>query len=169
MKTGATISTEQSSGPRPSASRKPWSGLRYEQVPGLANRLIARYLRTQRKTMTRFFTERGLLDLTEKMQRIRKSRQGMLAKNRMFREVLDEYAERVNPVSNVSSAGSGEAAGAAVETTDQPAVPVLDSSPADAVAMQAAGDAGTSGDGVHAGGSVSELASADGDELVIEE
>lgn len=74
------------------ASPKPWSGLGYEQVPGLANRLISRYLRGQRKNMERFFQERGLLESAERMRQIRLSRQGMMAKNRMFQEVLSEYA-----------------------------------------------------------------------------
>jgi tRNA(Ile2) C34 agmatinyltransferase TiaS len=38
---------------------KRWAELGYEQVPGLANRHISRYLRTQRKNMLRFFQERG--------------------------------------------------------------------------------------------------------------
>jgi hypothetical protein len=88
-------STEQSSGPTPSDSPKPsrpWAGLGYEQVRGLANRIIARYLRGQRRNMERFFQERGLLESAERMRQIRLSRQGMLAKNRMFQEVLGEYA-----------------------------------------------------------------------------
>lgn len=74
-----------------------WAGLGYEQVPGLANRLISRYLRSQRKIMLRFFAERGLPDLAERLRQIRVSRQGMLAKNRMFQEVLNQYAERATP------------------------------------------------------------------------
>jgi hypothetical protein len=73
-----------------------WAGLGYEQVPGLANRIISRYLRGQRKNMERFFTERGLHDSAERMRQIRLSRQGMLAKNRMFQEVLGEYAQSFN-------------------------------------------------------------------------
>jgi len=71
---------------------KPWAGLGYEQVPGLANRIIARYLRGQRKNMERFFRERGLVESAERMRQIRLSRQGMMAKNRAFQEVLGEYA-----------------------------------------------------------------------------
>jgi hypothetical protein len=80
-----------------SAPATRWPGLGYEQVPGLANRIISRYLRAQRRNMMRFFTERGLLDLAERMRRIRKSRQGMLAKNQMFQKVLNDYSERVTP------------------------------------------------------------------------
>jgi hypothetical protein len=76
----------------PPASPKPWSGFGYESVPGLANRLISRYLRSQRHNMERFFQERGLLESAERMRQIRLSRQGMMAKNRMFQEVLGEYA-----------------------------------------------------------------------------
>lgn len=47
--------------------------------------------------MLRFFTERGLLDFAERMRQIRQSCQGMMAKNRMFQEVLNRYAERATP------------------------------------------------------------------------
>jgi hypothetical protein len=76
-----------------------WGALGYEQVPGLANRIISRYLRGQRRNMERFFTERGLYDSAERMRQIRLSRQGMMAKNRMFQEVLNEYARRATPES----------------------------------------------------------------------
>lgn len=69
-----------------------WPGMGYEPVLGLANRHISRYLRTQRKNMRRLFEERGLWVLADRMHQIRRSRQGMLAKNRMFQKVLDEYA-----------------------------------------------------------------------------
>ena len=75
-----------------------WPGFGYQQVPGLANRLISRYLRTQRKNMKRFFEERGLYTLAERMNQIRKSRQGMLEKNRMFQKVLNEYSALANPI-----------------------------------------------------------------------
>jgi hypothetical protein len=75
-----------------------WPGFKYEQVPGLANRLISRYLRAQRKNMKRFFEERGLYVLADRMNQIRNSRQGMMAKNRYFQEVLNEYSKLVNPV-----------------------------------------------------------------------
>lgn len=77
--------------------QRPWPGFGYVQVPGLANRHISRYLRAQRKNMRRLFQERGLWDLAERMNQIRKSRQGMMAKNRMFQKLLDEYAKRVTP------------------------------------------------------------------------
>lgn len=74
-----------------------WPGLNYEPVPALVDRLIARQLRTARKTMSRLFQERGMFDLAERMRRIRKSNAGMMEKNRRFQVVLDEYAERINP------------------------------------------------------------------------
>ena len=82
--------------------QKRWPGFNYEPVPGLMNRHISRYLRTQRKNMLRFFQERGLYVLADRMKQIRNSRQGMMAKNRMFQEVLNDYSKLVNPV--VSSA-----------------------------------------------------------------
>ena len=75
----------------------PFASMGYQQVPGLANRLIARYLRTQRKNMRRLFQERGLYDLAERMSQIRNSRQGMLDKNRYFQQVLNEYATLTGP------------------------------------------------------------------------
>jgi len=76
---------------------KPFAGLGYEPVPGLMNRIISRYLRTQRKNMRRFFQERGLYTLADRMDQIRNSKQGMLAKNRMFQKVLNEYSALSTP------------------------------------------------------------------------
>lgn len=70
----------------------PWVSLGYEPVGPIINKLIARYLRTQRKNMRRFFQERGLYTLADRMDQIRKSRQGMLEKNRMFQKVLNDYS-----------------------------------------------------------------------------
>ena len=75
----------------------PFASLGYEPVPGLANRLISRYLRAQRKNMRRFFQERGLYTLVDRMNQIRKSRQGMLEKNQMFQAVLNDYARLSSP------------------------------------------------------------------------
>jgi hypothetical protein len=83
-----------------------WPTFGYVQVPGLANRLISRYLRTQRKNMLRFFQERGLYALADRMKQIRNSRQGMLAKNRYFQEVLNEYSKLANPTAVQSVPGS---------------------------------------------------------------
>ena len=77
---------------------KPWASFGYEPVGAIVNRLLARYLRAQRKNMRRFFQERGMYVLADRMNQIRKSRQGMLAKNRMFQEVLNDYSKIANPV-----------------------------------------------------------------------
>ena len=102
---------------------KPWSEFKYVQVPGLANRFIARYLRTQRKNMRRFFQERGLYTLLDRMNQIRKSKQGMMAKNRMFQEVLNEYSKLANPAAVASVPGSvlqpPQAAPVDIQATDQ--------------------------------------------------
>lgn len=74
-----------------------WPGFKYEPIPALVDRLIARQLRTARKNMTRLFQERGMFDLADRVRRIRKSNAGMMEKNRRFQEVLNDYAERVNP------------------------------------------------------------------------
>jgi hypothetical protein len=77
-------------------AQKKWEGLGYAPVGAITNRLIARYLRTQRKNMRRFFQERGLWAFAHRMDQIRNSRQGMLAKNKMFQEVLDKYASQAS-------------------------------------------------------------------------
>lgn len=84
----------------------PWERLGYTPVGYVRNKLIARYLRTQRKNMRRFFAERGLWVLLDRMNQIRKSRQGMLEKNRMFQKVLNEYAQLTTPTVTPSVPGS---------------------------------------------------------------
>jgi hypothetical protein len=86
--------------------RKPWEGFGYEPVGAITNKLISRYLRTQRKNMRRFFEERGLFTLAERMNQIRKSRQGMLEKNQMFQEVLNSYAALSTPTVRNNIPGS---------------------------------------------------------------
>ena len=76
---------------------RPFASMGYEPVGAIVNKLLARYLRTQRKNMLRFFQERGLYALVDRMSQIRKSRQGMLTKNRMFQQVLNDYAKLSNP------------------------------------------------------------------------
>jgi len=85
---------------------KPWAGMGYEPVGAIVNKLLARYLRTQRKNMRRFFADRGLFALADRMNQIRNSRQGMLAKNRMFQKVLNEYSALANPAVSSSVPGS---------------------------------------------------------------
>ena len=74
-----------------------WAEFGYEPVGAIVNKLLARYLRTQRKNMRRLFQERGLFALADRMDQIRKSRQGMLGKNRMFQKVLNDYAKLSSP------------------------------------------------------------------------
>lgn len=83
--------------------QKPWASFGYEPVGAIVNKLLARYLRTQRKNMKRFFEERGLYALADRMKQIRKSRQPMLAKNRMFQDVLNQYAPQLTSPPVVSS------------------------------------------------------------------
>jgi hypothetical protein len=87
---------------------KRWAGFGYEPVGPIVNKLLARYLRTQRKNMLRFFQERGMFKLVERMKQIRNSRQGMLAKNRYFQQVLNEYSETARPSLQPSPAIAGE-------------------------------------------------------------
>jgi hypothetical protein len=78
-------------------TKKPFESLGYEPVGPIITRLLARYLRTQRKNMRRLFEDRGLLGLAHRMHQIRNSKQGAMAKNRMFQEVLDDYAKLTGP------------------------------------------------------------------------
>lgn len=101
-----------------------WASFGYEPVGAIVNRLLARYLRAQRKNMRRFFEERGLFTLADRMKQIRKSRQGMLAKNRMFQQVLNDYSKLVNPTLTPTVPGSvlqspPVIAGETEEATDQ--------------------------------------------------
>ena len=91
----------------------PFASMGYQQVPRLANRLIARYLRTQRKNMRRLFQERGLHKFVDRMNQIRNSRQGMLAKNRYFQQVLNEYAALAGSASHHSPPSVAEGTEAA--------------------------------------------------------
>jgi len=78
--------------------QKPFAGLGYEPVPAIVNRILARYLRAQRKNMHRFFEDRGLFTLANRMKQIRKSRQNIMAKNLMFQGVLNDYSKLITPV-----------------------------------------------------------------------
>jgi hypothetical protein len=72
--------------------------------------------------MLRFFQDRGLYTLANRMKQIRNSRQGMLAKNRYFQEVLNEYSKLNTP--NVVEHVPGailQSPPAAAEDTDQAA------------------------------------------------
>jgi hypothetical protein len=82
----------------PQQEKPRWPGFKYEPVRGLMGRHISRYLRIQRKNMRRFFMERGMFDLSELLNVIRKdSAMGMLERNRKFQEILNEYSQRTAP------------------------------------------------------------------------
>jgi|HubBroStandDraft_5_1064220.scaffolds.fasta_scaffold186146_2 hypothetical protein len=88
----------------PQQEKPRWPGFKYEPVRGLMGRHISRYLRIQRKNMRRFFTERGIFDLAERLNVIRKdSAMGMLEKNRKFQEILNEYSQRTAPQSDAKA------------------------------------------------------------------
>jgi hypothetical protein len=86
--------------------QKPFASLGYEPVPAIVNRILARYLRAQRKNMHRFFEDRGLFTLANRMKQIRKSRQNTMAKNLMFQKVLNDYSNLVRPAVSESVPGS---------------------------------------------------------------
>jgi hypothetical protein len=88
----------------PQQEKPRWPGFKYEPVRGLMGRHISRYLRIQRKNMRRFFMERGMFDLAERLDVIRKdSAMGMLEKNRKFQEILNEYSQRTAPQSDAKA------------------------------------------------------------------
>jgi hypothetical protein len=75
----------------------PWAGFKYQPVPGLMNRHIARFLRRERKRMRRNFLERGFVDLYLQLEEIRRdSTQGFMQKNRRFQRVMNEYIASVS-------------------------------------------------------------------------
>ena len=89
--------------PRP-IDGKPYAALGYVQVRGLADRLITRYLRTQRRNMTRFFQARGLHEFASRMDSIRSANHLTAhGKNVRFRKVLDDYAALVAPNTEATS------------------------------------------------------------------
>lgn len=74
-----------------------WRGLSYEPVRGLADRLVARWLRSQRKNIRRTFWERGHVDLAQQLEQLKQNpRQAALEKNRRFQEIMNEYIARVS-------------------------------------------------------------------------
>jgi hypothetical protein len=139
-----------------------WPGFKYEPVPGLIDRHISRYLRASRRNMMRFFHERRLADLEERMRQIRNSRQGMMAKNQMFQKVLNEYAQLVSPTVQPAPGETAPAAAPeAAHTEGEGAAGVVVPDEGAAVPVR--------GDGEVPTGSVPAVASEDGPGLVIEE
>lgn len=105
-----------SSTPAPSEPQKKWSGFGYEPVPGLINRHISRYLRTQRRNMRRFFVERGLLELAMRLDSLRKqSNRNFVQKNRAFQRILNEYIKLATPTNSTDAAGVAVEAGPTVQ------------------------------------------------------
>ncbi len=135
-----------------------WPGFKYEQVHTLANRYIARYLRTQRKNMRAFFAQRGLTGLALQMDNIRNANTTMMEKNRRFQRVLNDYAE-------LARAGSSTQPATEAAHQQDAAGAVLDVPGAGPVLVGAA-DAG--GPGEDAGAGVQGLAASD-DGVVVDE
>ena len=78
-------------------SAQRWGGFKYEPVRGLADRLVARWLRSQRKNIRRTLWERGHVDLAQQLEQLKQNpRQGALEKNRRFQEIMNEYVSRVS-------------------------------------------------------------------------
>ena len=88
----------------------PWPGFRYAPVRGLRDRLLARWLRTQRKNLRRVFAERGHVDLLADLEKLKRNpRRSFLQKNRVFQRIMNEYIARVTPRTSAAAVG-GEAA-----------------------------------------------------------
>jgi hypothetical protein len=136
----------------------PWKGFKYQPVRGLVDRHVARFLRTQRKNMRRFFLERGHLDLYAQLTDLRKqSNRNFIQKNQSFQRILNEHIARSQP-----AAPAAEAADTGAQKL--PGVPELDvRDPGSAVAVPGANDGGDAVRGV------AELASDDVNGPVIEE
>lgn len=112
--TSEPSSTAESS--EPEKPKGKWDALGYKPVRGYQDRVIARWLRSQRKQMRRFFEERGFPIYALRLDAIRRNpRMGMVEKNEAFREVLDDYAKQV----------TGQSVSAAV-----PAVGIPEATPA---------------------------------------
>jgi hypothetical protein len=147
----------------PTATATKWGALGYVQVRGLADRKISRFLRAQRKNMRRFFASQGYVDLLEQLEQIRRSRQGMMAKNVMFQKVMNEYIARNQPAAVPQTTNLERGVLLGVPVPD-PEAGLERSEPA-LVDVQRA-----EGMGLDAGAGVQELANPDaGSEVVIEE
>jgi hypothetical protein len=77
---------------------KNWPGFKYEPVPGLSERHVARFLRTQRKNMRRVFAAKGAMDLAAQLDALRRdpTRDGT-QKNQAFQRILNEHITRATP------------------------------------------------------------------------
>jgi len=83
---------------QPATKPTPWAGFGYEPVRGLVDHHVARFLRTQRKNMRRFFQERGHLDLFAQLDELCKDpTRNFMSKNTGFQRILNEYIARTAP------------------------------------------------------------------------
>lgn len=106
--------------PADSTPRKPWSGLGYEPVPGLTNRIIARWLRSQRKNIRRMLEERGFVDLLGQMEELRRNpRMNFMQKNQRYQVIMNEYIARVSPPTG-QAAPALESVARVVDLRDEP-------------------------------------------------
>jgi hypothetical protein len=123
------------------------------------DRKVARFLRTQRKNLRRFFQSRGMLDLYDQMEQLRKQpNRGFMQKNRSFQRIMNEYIASTNTSKAASAVVGGEVGSGTV------------------VGMRPAGSddrslEGTGGDGEHTAGGVQDVATraANDTGVVIEE
>jgi hypothetical protein len=82
----------------------PWESMGYVPVGHIRHKLIGRWLRTQRKTMLRFFMERGFFELAERVRQLRDdSRLDRMTKNHQFQRILDDYSKLITPKPAVST------------------------------------------------------------------
>ena len=89
----------------------PWAGFKYEPVPGLINRHISRFLRSQRKNIRRMLAERGHTDLLDDMVALKRDPTlNFMQKNKRFQRIMNEYIARTTPVP-APEAAPAEAAG----------------------------------------------------------
>lgn len=92
----------------------PWAGFGYAPVRDLSYRHVARFLRTQRKNVRRFFQEQGHLDLFAQMDELRKdSTRNFVQKNTTFQKILNEHISRSAPPAMAPKAAHADAAEAA--------------------------------------------------------
>lgn len=70
-----------------------WEGLQYAPVAAVREKVLFRDARSARKTMLRFFLERGLFEFAEALRTLVKdSARTGAEKNERFKRILDRYA-----------------------------------------------------------------------------
>jgi hypothetical protein len=76
---------------------KLWSGFNYEPVPEIANRVARRKARAERKSMLRFFGDRGFGTLAARMLALKLNpRLNAVQKREQFARILDDYVAEIN-------------------------------------------------------------------------